>query len=75
MPYTLCMVAKSMTTAERFRTAPDPFIAGRWRVPRLTRADAEVMMRQGIIPEDASTELLNGLIVLADRSARTQDPP
>lgn len=31
------------------------------------------MMRMGIIPEDASTELLNGLIVLKDRSAVGQD--
>jgi len=62
MPYTSRMVARSMTTAERCVPPPDPFIAGRWRVARLTRADAEVMMRQGIIAEDASTELLNGLI-------------
>jgi Uma2 family endonuclease len=31
-------------------------------------------MRMGIIPEDASTELLNGMIVLKDRSARDGDP-
>lgn len=32
------------------------------------------MVRQGIVPEDASTELLDGMIVLKDRSARDQDP-
>ena len=32
------------------------------------------MVRMGIIPEDASTELLNGWVVLKDRSAREQDP-
>jgi putative restriction endonuclease len=47
---------------------------GRWRVVRFTRADAEALMRMGIIPEDASTELLDGLIVLKDRSARGQEP-
>ena len=31
-------------------------------------------MRMGIIPEDATTELLNGWIVLKDRSAVGQDP-
>jgi Uma2 family endonuclease len=68
------MVASSKTIAERFVPPPEPFIAGRWRVPRFTRSDAEAMVRLGIIPEDATTELLNGLVVLVDRSARDQDP-
>ena len=46
---------------------------GRWRLPRFTWRDAEALVRLGIIPEDASTELLNGLIVLKDRAARGQD--
>jgi Uma2 family endonuclease len=32
------------------------------------------MVRIGIIPEDASTELLDGLIVLKDRAATGEDP-
>jgi len=64
-----------LTTAERFAPLPDAlFRGGRWFMPKLTRADAAEMVRLGIIPEDASTELLNGLIVLKDRSARDQDP-
>ena len=59
--------------AERFTRPPQPFVAGRWWVPKLARADAELMMRAGIIPEDASTELLDGLIVLKDRAAFGQD--
>lgn len=68
------MVANSRTVAERFLPPPEPMLAGRWRVFRFTRAEAESLMRQGIIPEDATTELLNGLIVLKDRSASNQDP-
>ena len=67
------MVAKS-SLAEQFVTPPAPMLDGRWQVVRFTRADAEAMMRLGIIPEDASTELLSGLIVLKDRSARDQNP-
>ena len=36
--------------------------------------DAEKLVRDGIIPEDASTELLNGLIVHTDRSTQGEDP-
>ena len=68
------MVANTSTFAERFAPPPDPLVAGRWRLVRLTRKDAEAMVRMGIVPEDASTELLNGWIVLKDRSARDQDP-
>jgi Uma2 family endonuclease len=67
------MVAK-MTVAERFLPPPEPWIGGRWRLPHFTRADAEAMMRIGIIPEDASTELLQGVIVLKDRASLDQDP-
>jgi len=68
------MVAGTSNLAGRFCPPPDPLIAGRWRLVRLTRKDAQAMMRIGIIPEDASTELLNGWVVLKDRSARDQDP-
>lgn len=72
--YTHAMVAKPWSTAERFVPPPAPFVAGRWRVVRFTRADVTALLRQGIIPEDASTELLDGMVVLKDRSARGQDP-
>ena len=64
------MIAKSSTIDERFVPPPEAFAAGRLRVPRFTRHDVEALLREGIIPEDASTELLNGLIVLKDRAAR-----
>jgi len=68
------MVGYSATMPERFGPPVDPTIDPRWRVVRFTRAEAESLMRQGIIREDASTELLAGVIVLKDRSARDQDP-
>ena len=67
------MVA-SQTTMQRFAAPPVPMLDGRWRIWRFTRADAEALMRQGLIPEDATTELLSGMIVLKDRSARGEDP-
>jgi hypothetical protein len=67
------MVAK-LPVAQRFMPPPPPMLDGRWRVVRFTRSDAKALMRQGLIPEDASTELLSGLIVLKDRAARGQDP-
>jgi hypothetical protein len=68
------MVANSKNIADRFVPPPEPLLSGRWRLIRFTRQDAEALVRQGIIPEDASTELLDGMIVLKDRSARDQDP-
>ena len=68
------MVARGMTTAERFVPPPEPFLAGRYLVPRFTWRDVDALMGLGIIPEDATTELLNGLIVLKDRAAGGEDP-
>jgi hypothetical protein len=68
------MVAPKSTVASYFMPPPEPFVAGRWRIARFTRSDAEALVRAGIVPEDASTELLDGLVVLKDRSARDQDP-
>lgn len=68
------MVAKTHNTSDRFVSPPAPLLSGRWRLVRFTRDDADALVRQGIIPEDASTELLDGMIVLKDRSARGQDP-
>ena len=36
---------------------------------RFTRHDVTAMVRAGIVPEDSSTELLNGLLVYVDRAA------
>lgn len=68
------MVAGPPLLSDRFVPPPPPFVAGRWRVVRLTREDAESLRKRGTIPEDATTELLDGLIVLKDRSAVNQDP-
>jgi hypothetical protein len=68
------MVANTHGIAQRFVPPPAPLLSGRWRLVRFTRKEAESLVRQGIIPEDASTELLDGMIVLKDRSARDQDP-
>src|SRR5690349_18498685 len=67
------MVATKWTIADRFMLPPKPFLAGRWLLPRFTRHDAEVLVKVGIIPEDAATELLNGAIVLKDRAASGED--
>lgn len=66
------MVAKS-TIAERFFPLSEQVLQGRWMMPRFTRHDAEALVRLGIVPEDASTELLDGMLVLKDRAARGQD--
>ena len=44
------------------------------RLVQFTRQDVVAMVGLGIIPEDASTELLNGVIVIKDRAARGEDP-
>ena len=72
--YSPVMVVTRTSVAERFVRPPGPFLDGRWLVPRFTRRDAEALVRMGIVPEDASTELLNGQIVLKDRAALGQDP-
>ena len=66
------MVAPKRTIAERFANRQE--LTPRDRQVQFTRHDAEAMMRAGIIPEDASTELLNGSVMLKDRSALKEDP-
>jgi len=68
------MAANPSTTAVRFISPPEAVPAGGLRLVRFTRQGAERLVRIGIIPEDATTELLNGLIVLTDRSARDENP-
>ena len=57
----------------RFGTPPTGLLNGRSHLWRFTREDVAALARLGIIPEDASTELLDGLIVHTDRAARGED--
>lgn len=66
------MVAK-LTIAERFVSLPEAVVSGRMQLVRFTRQDALAMVQLGIIPEDASTELLNGMVILKDRASLGQD--
>ena len=68
------MVASPKVPADRFMSPPEPFLAGRWLLPRFTRHDAETLIKTGVIPENASTELLNGTIVVKDRAATGENP-
>lgn len=68
------MVSQRASIAKQFTPPPAPVLNGRWRLVQLTRADAEMLLQRGTIPEDASTELLDGLLVLTDRSAQGEDP-
>lgn len=71
--YSAHMVAKT-STSERFIEPPEPVVAGRWRLFRFTRSDAAALVRMGIVPEDASTELLHGVLLHTDRSKLGEDP-
>jgi Uma2 family endonuclease len=68
------MVANTLSTDDRLSSASPSLTDRRDRLVRFTLKDVQAMVRAGIIPEDASTELLNGLIVRKDRSARGEDP-
>src|SRR3954454_6687578 len=68
------MVSGRAGITHRSQPPPPPVMNGRWRLVQFTREDVDVLLRAGAIPEDASTELLNGLIVLTDRSAQAEDP-
>lgn len=60
------MVAQSQQL-DRFSTLPSDYRDGRYQLVRFTVRDVQVLLQHGIIPEDASTELLNGFITLKDR--------
>ena len=53
---------------------PPSAVAGRGPLVRFTVDDVQAMLRAGLLPEDASTELLNGCLVRKDRSAHGADP-
>jgi hypothetical protein len=68
------MVARTPTFLDRFFLPPAPVLSGRWWQLRITRFDAEAMVRIGIVPEDASFELLQGVLVHTDRSKLGENP-
>jgi Uma2 family endonuclease len=67
------MVAHTSSVIDKFVTPPASVLRGDARLLKFTREDTAVLVRLGIVPEDASTELLDGLIVHTDRSARGED--
>jgi hypothetical protein len=67
------MVASSKTIAERFVSPPQIVLRGTARLWQFTRKDVAALVRMGIVPEDASTELLDGMIVHTDRAATGED--
>jgi hypothetical protein len=68
------MGSSNLTIAQRFVPFPKSLISGRLWMFGFTRWDAEMMVRVGIIPEDASIELLRGMLVHTDRSTFGEDP-
>jgi hypothetical protein len=67
------MVAHTDSIADRFMLAPEPVLSGRSHLVKFKRSDLPALVRLGIVPEDATTELLNGMIVLVDRAAEGED--
>ena len=53
---------------------PPSALAGRGPLVRFTVDDVQAMLRAGLLPEDASTELLDGCIVRTDKSTTGEDP-
>ena len=53
---------------------PPVWVVGRPPPVRFTRYDVDAMVRMGIVPEDASTELLDGLLVHTYRATTGEDP-
>ena len=53
---------------------PPAWVAGRPPPVRFTGQDIDDMVRIGIVPEDASTELLDGMLVHANRAKLGEDP-
>ena len=68
------MVA-TMTLAERFAPSSPPEFAGpgRLRPIRFTWDEVQELVRLGIVPEDASVELLDGLIVPVERGTNGEE--
>lgn len=62
------VAATTNNDGSRITDVPRSALAGRGGLVRFTVDDVLAMVRQGILPEDSTTELLNGVIVLKDRS-------
>lgn len=69
------MVAATIkNNGSRVAEIPRSALTARGGLVRFTVDDVLAMMRQGILPEDSTTELLNGIVVRKDRSDRGGDP-
>jgi hypothetical protein len=69
------MVAATTTNSDpHLAEIPRSALTARGGLVRFTVDDVLAMVRQGILPEDSTTELLNGVIVLKDRSDRGGEP-
>jgi hypothetical protein len=69
------MIAATPTpsNAAESQKLPPSILVGRGELVRFTVNDVLVMLAQGILPEDGTTELLNGLVVLKDRGDDGED--
>lgn len=55
-------------------SVPQSLLTGRNGFVRFTADDVQIMLRQGILPEDSTTELLNGLVIHKDRGDLGGEP-
>ena len=67
------MVVNRPANALRFVSPSAAVLAGSARMLTFTRVDLAALSRMGLVPEDASTELLDGVIVHTDRAATGED--
>ena len=66
-------VAKYQPGPNRFVSPSAAVLSGSSRMLTFTRADLATLSRMGSVPEDASTELLDGVIVHTDRAGTGED--
>ncbi len=64
----------TLATPPPLPAVPPSALSGRGPLVRFTVDDVQAMLRAGLLPEDATTELLDGCLVLKDRSALGADP-
>jgi hypothetical protein len=67
------MLANYQSGSNRFVSPSAAVLSGSSRMLTFTRADLAALSRMGLVPEDASTELLDGVIVHTDRAATGED--
>ena len=68
------MVAAPAAAVSPPPAVPPSAVAGRGPLVRFTVEDVLAMLRAGLLPEDATTELLDGCIVRKDRGEHGGDP-